>query len=134
MSIFSRSPSQPSASDLLLDRLLQLESTRLDHATTLQAKRDELEIRRLEIELASLDATTKAKIEMQRAQQELRLQRQERGRRGAQKRWQQNHPPGDVRCPLCLDPSFRGVTVDLIRAHRQHEPGGQGEAPPGTSG
>jgi hypothetical protein len=120
MSIFRRGESTPSANDKLLDSLLKLEQSRLEHSSQVQAKHDELELRKLEIELQNLDHQTKARIELDKARQELRFQRQERAKKAVSKRWA-NARGDEPACELCRDPSTRNVTVEMINAHRSHE-------------
>ncbi len=105
---------------LLLDRFLQIESDRLTHRSDLEAKREELEVKKLEIELSHLEARTKAQIELEAAQQELRLKKREAGKRGAQKRRALARPDAQG-CPLCADINYRHVTIPMIEAHRAHE-------------
>jgi hypothetical protein len=110
----------------LLSRFLDLERIKLDHHADLQAKRDEIELRKLEIEMNHLEARTKADIELQKARQELREKRRAIGRASARKRWDREkgiNPQGDAGdCPLCVNPFYRGpgLTIALIRAHDAH--------------
>jgi hypothetical protein len=134
MGIFSRRKSYPSSNDMLLERLLALEQTRLEHQTSLQAKRDELEIRRLEIEMSNLDKRTNAQIELDKAREEIRKQRAERGRRGAARRWNRGQSVPSPGCPLCADPAYRPVTVEMVLAHRNHEAAAPSAAQPPPAG
>jgi hypothetical protein len=110
----------------LLSRFLDLETVKLGHHADLQAKRDEIELRKLEIEMNHLEARTKADIELQKARQELREKRRAIGRASARKRWDRekgiNQQGDSPDCPLCVNPFYRGsaFTVALIRAHDAH--------------
>jgi hypothetical protein len=110
----------------LLSRFLDLERIKLDHHADLQAKRDEIELRKLEIEMNHLEARTKADIDLQKAREELREKRREIGRRSARKRWDRakgiNQQGEASDCLLCVNPFYKGpgLTIALIRAHDTH--------------
>lgn len=105
----------------LLEQLLRLEERRLEHRSALESKRDELEIRKLEIELAHIEARTKAQIEVDKAKAELREKRRAISRRAALKRWGKLPEEQGASCPLCINPMFSKPTVEMIRAHQLHE-------------
>lgn len=122
--------SKPTASELLLERFLQLESDRLSHRSDLEAKREELEVKKLEIELTHLEARTKAQIELETAQQELRLKKREAGRKGIQRRRElARQRVEQPTCPLCANPLRRDVTIEMVRQHAQHAEAEVWEAP-----
>lgn len=108
----------------LLVKLLELEERRLDHRSELEAKRDELEVRKLEIELGAVKQRTEAQIELEKARAELRERRREIGRRAAKKRWERERggmvDADAPTCPLCANPAYPRPTVEMIRAHDLH--------------
>jgi len=113
-------PCSPTAEQQLLAQFLTLEQSRLDKRAILDEKREELELRKLELEMVHLEARTKSQIELEKARQELREKKREAGRIGIAKRRAMARPNAQG-CPLCADPNRRDVTIPMIEAHRQHE-------------
>jgi hypothetical protein len=117
MGIFNRGRNQ------LLTALLEVEAQRLKSNAELETKRQEVELRRYQLELENAESIAKARILDRDAAHERRMKAREYGLRGnavakAKRQAAENAP----RCPVCEDDHSPNLSAQDIAWHHAGHP------------
>lgn len=114
----------------LLSSLLEIERARMDARVRIETMRDEIELKKAELELSHIEQRTHAEIELQEAKEKLRKDRRESSRKARERLAERRAAMGPTalgflpngNCRVCLNGSDPSLSAGEIQWHHAGHP------------